>query len=104
MTITDITKFDTYSFNLLVYKIKNTKSQYDVDFVGGEHFKGFRYNDDERIARMVIGDIFAECQRDENRANSKFISLDSIQMEAYIKRAVLESASCDHYYTFEKMY
>lgn len=105
MVLTDKSKFDAYMFNLLLHKIKNTKHEYDADLSDtSEYLKGSRYNDDDRIARMIIGKIYAECQFDYVKANAKFISLNSIEMQPYIKDAVLESASCDYYYTYEKQW
>ena len=103
MIITDVTKFEAYMFNLLLHKIKNTKSEYDSDIASDEaSLKGSRYNDDARIARMVVGMIFAESGFDYTKANAKFISLNSTEMEPYIKSAVLEAASADYHYAFEK--
>jgi hypothetical protein len=105
MILTDKSKFDAYAFNLLLHKIKNTKSQYDADIAADDmSMKGNRYNDDERIARMVIGDIYGEVGYDYVKANAKFISLNSIEIEPYIKAAVLDSASADHWYTYEKQW
>jgi hypothetical protein len=105
MILTDLTKFDAYMFNLLLHKIKNTKSQYDADLALEDWaLKGYRYNDDERIARMVVGNIFAQSNYDYEKANAKFISLNSIEIEPYIKAAVLDSASADYYYTYEKQW
>jgi 6-pyruvoyl-tetrahydropterin synthase len=105
MILTDLSKFDAYMFNLLVNKIKNTKSQYDADLANEEWaLKGSRYNDNERIARMVVGNIYGECGFDYEKANAKFISLNSIEIEPYIKAAVLDSASADYYYTYEKQW
>jgi hypothetical protein len=105
MILTDLSKFDSYMFNLLVHKIKNTKSQYDADIAADDmSMKGYRYNDDQRIARIVIGNIYGECGFDYEKANAKFISLNSIEIEPYIKAAVLDSASADHWYTYEKQW
>jgi len=105
MTVIDINNFDTYRFNLLVAKIANVKADYDADLVDQNEFlKGYRYNDNDRIARMILGDIYSECGYDAAKANSKFLSLDSTQMLSYIKKAVLESASADHWYTYEKQW
>lgn len=105
MVLTDISKFEPYMFNLLLHKIKNTKSQYDSAISSdGEALKGTRYNDDERIARIVVGIIFSENNFDYDKANAKFISLDSAEMEPYIKRAVLESANADYHHAYEKQY
>lgn len=105
MILTDKSKFDAYMLNLVIAKIKNTKHEYDADLEKEEWaLKGSRYNDDERIALMVIGQIYGECGFDYTKANAKFISLSSIEIESYIKKAVLESASADYYYTYEKQW
>ena len=105
MTIVDTTKFDAYLFNLLVHKIKNTKAQFDADLADTDQYlKGSRYNDDQRIARMVVGNIYAECKHDLAAAQAKFISLSSVDMMPYIKDAVLDSAGADHWYTYEKVW
>ena len=91
--------------SLLTAKITNTKDQYDSHIASDNMMmKGSRYNDDARIARMVIGIFYAESGYDYEKANAKFISLNSVEMEPYIKRAVLESASSDYYYTNEKQW
>lgn len=105
MILTDLSKFDSYMFNLLVSKIKNTKSQYDSDLDKEESvLKGRRYSDDERIARMVVGNIYAECGFDYDKANKKLVSLSSVEIQPYIKAAILDSASADYYYTYEKQW
>ena len=104
MVVVDKSHFDAYSFNLLFWKIKNTKSQYDTDLEGSEAIKGVRYRDDDRIARMVLGYIFTECGFDPSYANKKFISLNSIDIEPYIRQAILESARADCHYLQEKKY
>ena len=43
-------------------------------------------------------------QMNYKAANSKFLSLDTTQIDPYIERAVQESAGADFYYTFEKEY
>lgn len=105
MTLTDITKFDQYMLVLLIAKIKNTKSQYDT-LINSDNtmMMGGRYHDDRRIAHMVIGDIFTECSMDYQKANTKFISLNSIEIEPYIKKAVLDSAGADYWYLYEKQW
>jgi hypothetical protein len=102
MVLVDINQFDQQRFYLLVNKVKLTKSNYDSLMNEGEHLKSRRYNDDDRIARMIVGDIYAECKYDIEAAKKKFLALNSIEIEPYIKSAVLESASCDYYYTYEK--
>lgn len=105
MYITNITKYDSYMVSLLVARIGNTKPDYDSDIAKDDSLlKGRRYNDNERIARMVLGNIYAEVGFDEAKANAKFISLNSTEMQPYIKAAIIESASADHYYTFEKQW
>lgn len=105
MILTDVTKFDTERFYLLTYKIKATKATYDSDIADqGEFLKGSRYNDDARIARMVVGDIYGECGFNQEKAAAKFLSLNSTEIEPYIKKAVMDSASADHWYTYEKQW
>ena len=105
MFITDISKFDTHRLTLLVFKIQNTKAQYDDAIANTNEFlKGSRYKDDSRIARMILGDIYAESGSDHVKANAKFLSLNSIEIEPYIKKAVMDSASADYYYTYEKQW
>lgn len=103
MTIVDTTKFDSYHFSLLVAKIKNTKESYDLSD-SDTYLKGSRYNDNDRIARMVVGNIYAEVKMDLEVAKAKFLSLNSVDIEPYIKQAVLDSASADHWYTYEKQW
>jgi hypothetical protein len=103
MILVDIKQFDSYRFSLLVAKIKNTKDQFDVSD-NETYFKGSRYNDNERIGRMVIGNIYGEVKFDIEAAKSKFLSLNSEEIMPYIKAAVLDSASADHWYTYEKQW
>lgn len=103
MILVNIDEFDKQRFYLLTHKIKNIKSQFDVDLDKQDWaMKGRRYSDDERIARMVIGDLYVDCNFDLEAAKSKFLSFNSFEIEPYIKNAVLESASADYYYTYEK--
>lgn len=105
MTVTNITQFDAYRLNLLVAKIKNVKADYDADIADQNEFmKGRRYNDDDRIARLILGYLYTETGSDHVRANAKFLSLDSIEILPYIKKAVLESAKGDYWYEYEKQY
>ncbi len=105
MIVTDISKFDASRLTLLVFKIKNTKAGYDSAISDtSEYLKGSRYNDDARIARMILGDIYGEMKFDVEKAAAKFLSLNSIEIEPYIKKAVLESASADYHYTYEKQW
>lgn len=104
MTITDITKFDKQRFDLLVYKIAQTKANYQSLMKSDEHLMGYRYNDNDRIARMIIGYFYSEAGCDYVVANSNFLKLNSNEIEAYIKKAVLDSAAADYWYTYEKQY
>jgi hypothetical protein len=105
MILTDISKFDQERLTLLTYKIKETKANYDAYLADTDSYlKGSRYNDDARIARMVVGNIYGECKFDHVEASKKFLSLNSIEIEPYIKAAVLDSASADHWYTYEKQW
>ena len=101
----DHSKFNELNFKLLIQEIRNTKYRYDSDLSDeSTYFKGSRYKDDERIARMILGFIYEECGYDALIANIKFVSMNLFEIETYIKKAVLESASCDYYYSFEKEY
>lgn len=104
MTITDLSKFDKQRFDLLVFKIKDTKASYDSEMKSDEHLKGYRYNDNERIARMILGYFYSEAQCNYELANKNFLALNSTEIQSYIKKAVLESASADHWYTYEKQW
>lgn len=105
MTIVDTTKFDAYRFSLLVAKIKNVKADFDSILADNEtYLKGYRYNDNDRIARMVVGDIYGELKFDLEAAKAKFLALNSEEIMPYIKKAVLDSASADHWYTYEKQW
>ncbi len=105
MVLVDKDKFDKQRFYLLTHKIKQIKSQYDSAIESDDmSMKGRRYNDDDRIARMVVGDIYSECKFDIESAKKKFLALNSIEIEPYIKAAVIDSAGADHWYTYEKNY
>jgi len=102
MMLTDLKKLDKQRFSLLVFKIKATKQNY-VQFMNeNEHLQGSRFNDDNRIARMILGYFYGEAKMDYVIANQNFLLTDSQAIETYIKKAVLESASADHWYTNEK--
>lgn len=105
MQITDITKFDAYQVSLLIKKIENVKPDFDdaLDEVY-DTIKGFRYGQNGRIARLILGQLFTECDFDCIKANAKFISLNSTEIIPYIKDAVIESARADYHYAYEKKY
>jgi len=105
MVVVNVAEFDTQRMTVLVAKIANTKSQYDSDLTDSEtYYKGYRYADNKRIAYMIVGDIYAECKFDLEAAKAKFLALNSTEIEPYIKKAVLESASADNWYAFEKQW
>ena len=95
-------EFDQQRLYLVVGKIKETKPSYDGFLETNEHHKGRRYNDDERIGQVLLSFIFEECGFDLEKSRSRFLSLNSQEIEPYIKKAILESASADYYYTYEK--
>lgn len=103
MVLVNVQEFDQYRFSLLVAKIKNIKEQFDVSD-SSQYLKSSRYNDNERIARMVVGNIYAEMNYNLEAAKSKFLQLNSEEIVPYIKTAVLDSASADHWYTYEKQW
>jgi len=107
MLIFDIKKFDEQRVYLLQGRIGSIKDFLPLDPEWSH--KGSRYNDNERISRLVLGYIIEETlDQDKNRnykaANSKFLSLDTNQIDPYIHKAVQEAADADFYYTFEKEY
>jgi len=99
-------KIDQQRYYLLqgrIGQIKDSIVPEDTDW----YLRGWRYNDNERIAYMIIGDIVKETKDQDGHhnyeaANAKFISMDTHQIDVYIKKSVLESASADHWYAFEK--
>lgn len=102
MVLVNINEFDQQRFYLLTHKIKLTKAYYDNLLNDNEHLRGRRYDDDSRIAQMIVGDIYKECGFDLEASKKKFLALNSVDIEPYVKKAVLESASADYYYTYEK--
>jgi len=106
MVITDINKFDQQRFYLLTHKIKQNKHEYDsiIESSPHEYLKSTRYEDDGRIARMVVGEIYRESNFDIKEAASKFLSLNSTEIESYIKFCILDAARADYYYTYEKQW
>ena len=104
MVVISVTNFDQDKFYLLKHKIKETKSQYDslLEAQPNEYLKGSRYEDNSRLANMVLGDLYQECDYSYPEANKLFLSLTSVEIEPYIRKAILESASADYYYKFEK--
>lgn len=107
MILVDINNFDQQRFYLLTHKVNMTKDSY-LEVKSGETshkselMYGSRTQDSDRIARMIVGDIYAECKYDLEKAKSRFLSLTSTEIEPYIKKAVLESASSDYWYSYEK--
>ena len=107
MIIFDYEQFDQEKVYLLIGRIKNTKSLYDNDLNPHWSEKGRRYYDDERISRMVLGYILEKTadkpfKFNIEKANSKFLSMDTHEIDPYIKKAVIEAAEADYYYTYEK--
>ena len=104
MLVININKFNERTLSLLVDRIGQNKDSITLE---GDLYTGRRYCDNERIARMICGYIVEETY-DQNRtinyeaANSKLVSMDTHQIDPYIEKAVIESASCDFYYMFEK--
>lgn len=112
MVLVNVKEFDQHKFYLLTHKIKNTKFEVlDMPHKETQEYDhndwkmmGSRYRDDERIARMVIGDIYAANNMNLEKAKKAFLAMSSVEIEPYIKKAVNESASADYWYTFEKEY
>jgi len=107
MLIFDIKKFDEQRVYLLQGRIKNIKNSVKLDPEWSH--KARRFGDDSRIAQILLGYIIEETldqdgERNFKAANSKFLSLDTHQIDPYIERAVQEAADADFYYTFEKEY
>lgn len=111
MIVFDYSLFDPVKMCSLIHRIKNTKHLYDEDLNPDYSEKGRRYHDDERVARMVCGYFLEEFSQPINgtqgffnvtKANEKLKSLDSHQIDPYIKRAVVESAESDYHYNNEK--
>lgn len=100
--LTDLNKFDKQRFDVLVYKIKTTKQNYVQFMNSNEHYQSTRFNDNDRIGRMILGYFYGEAKMDYTLANSNFLATDSQAIETYIKKAVLESAKADYHYNFEK--
>jgi hypothetical protein len=104
MIVLDYFKFDEHKVYLLTHRIKNTK-----DFVILDEYmqKGSRYYDDSRIAKLVLGYIAEQTKNgyDFNleKANEKFLSLSSIDIDPYIVDAVKEAAACDYHYDGHNM-
>jgi len=98
-------KIDKQRLNLLIGRIKNIKNTFEL--IEGVHYRDSRFEDDSRIAYMIIGDIVEETRNEDGShnyeaANSKFISMNTSEIHPYIERAVLDSAGADFYYKFEK--
>lgn len=105
MTVVNINEFDSYRFSLLEAKIGQVKSSFDHLITNTyEYLKGSRYKDNNRIARFILGEIYTECGFDSKKANQKFLSLNSEEMMPYIQKGVLDAASADYYYTYEKQF
>ena len=105
MTLVNVKEFDTYRFSLLVAKIQNTKAQFDADLEDSQtYLKGYRYKDNERIARFILSKIYDETKWDIEAAKAKFLSLNSEEIMPYIKLGVLDAASADYHYTYEKQW
>lgn len=100
-----IKEFDSQRFYLLVHRIKQNKAAfYEAMENDAMTYRGTRYNNDERMAQMIVGSIYGEVDFDLEEAKRVFLSLTSSEMDCYIKAAVYESTSADFYYKFEKEY
>lgn len=109
MIIVSKKEFDQHKLYLLIHKIKQTKDQYldmgpDEDSPTEDLRYGYRVKDDERIAKMVLGYIYRDSNYDIEKAKKAFLQISSIDIEKYIRDAVKDSASADHWYTYEKEY
>jgi len=114
MILVNVEEFDKERLYLLTHKIKLNKEEYieftpeDRDWTGvdTDHtnmtMKGRRYNDDERIARMVVGEIYGKCNFNLEEAKKMFLALSSTEMEPIIKYCVNDAAESDYWYTYEK--
>ena len=102
MILFDITKFDSQKVYLLQGRIGNIKDS--VELNADCFCKGIRYNDNERISRLVLGYIIGSEKGviDYESANANFLSLNTTQIDPLIYRAVYEAAESDFYYEFEK--
>ena len=103
MVVINLQNFDQDKFYLLKGRISQTKAEHlDLIKESDDMMCGSRYDNDARIAQMVLGYLYQEVDFNYEDANKLFLSLSSIETDPYIKKAVLESASADYYYAFEK--
>ncbi len=105
MLFFDVKEFDEQRVYLVQGRIGNIKESVSLD--QDWSYKGRRYKDNERIARLLLGYLIQETldqngDRNYKAANSKLLSLDTHKTDPYIIRAVKESAGADFYYKFEK--
>lgn len=102
MVLVDVEQFDQQRFYLLTHKIKQIKESL-IDF-SAMKMKGRRYRDDERIARMVVGEIYRECDFDLEKAKVRFVAMSSAEIEPIIKFCANDAANADYWYTYEKQW
>lgn len=99
-----IEDFDQYRVGLVLFKINEMKDSLvseetnHIDWI----YKGIRFNDNKAILVRLLSKIHLEEKSDLEKTKAKFLSLNSEEIVPYIKWAVLDAASADYYYTFEK--
>lgn len=109
MVSVDITQFDQDKLTLLKGKIDFMKENI-IELADGEvdHrlmiMRGSRFDNSERIARTVVGKLYAKCKFDIELAKKMFLEISSLDIEPFIIDSVKESASADYYYNYEKDY
>lgn len=108
MVLVDYREFDSHKFYLLIHKIKQNKKHYShlapdqIEDHDKMLFHGPRYSDNERIARMVVGEIYKSNDFNIEKANKAFLAMNSVDMESIIIDCVNDSAAADYWNIYEK--
>lgn len=66
-----------------------------------DFFDGYRFNDTERVCYLACGELLL---KHGDQAPQVAESLGDDELRVLAMEALLESASCDHWYLFEKDY
>ena len=79
-----------------------------------DYHEGRRFNDNDRIVDVILGCMrlqinkylgenqFEEHELTESAFETYITSIDENKLDEWINAALLYSAGCDHWYTFEK--
>lgn len=100
----NISEFDQYRVSLVLFKIEDIKNEILENETSHSDWlhKGSRFNDNKNILVRMLSKMLMLNGEDLEKTKAQFLSLNSVEIEPYIKDAILDAASADYYYNFEK--